>query len=60
MKTLLEKVSDIDNLVRQLRKMESRLRAGQVIDAWRELNRIIALLEREKESVLADAEKKDS
>jgi len=52
MKSLLEKIDTIDELIRQLRKIDSRMRAGQWIDAWRENNRIIGILEKEKKDIL--------
>jgi hypothetical protein len=58
MKSLMEKVEQLDILIRELQKMESRMRAGQWIDAWRENNRIIAYLEREKKNVIAAEQEK--
>ena len=58
MKSLLEQTSEVDYLIRQLRKMESRMKAGQFIDAWRELNRVIAALERSKEALIKNGELK--
>ena len=52
MKTLLEQTNELDYIIRQLRKMDSRMKAGQFIDAWRELNRIIAALERSKQDLI--------
>ena len=52
MKSLLEKIDTIDELIRQLRKIDSRMRAGQWIDAWRENNRIIGILGKEKKDIL--------
>ena len=56
MKSLLEKVEGLDTVIRDLTKLRSRLRSGQVIDAWRELNRIIAYVEKEKEDVIKAVE----
>lgn len=58
MKSLLERVDALDNLIRQLRKNESRMRSGQWIDAWRENNRIIAVVEKDKRDLMCDAEGK--
>lgn len=52
MKSLLEKTEKLDNLIRLLRKMESKMRSGQWIDAWRDCNAIIALVERSKKEVI--------
>lgn len=52
MNSPLEQVNELDNLIRQLQKMESKMRVGQWIDSWREVNRVIAYLVRKKESVM--------
>jgi hypothetical protein len=57
--SLLKEVTEIDNLLRQLQKMESKLRSGQIIDAWRELCRIMALLNTLKENLIKEAELKN-
>ena len=56
MKTLLEQTSELDNIIRQLRKMESKMRSGQWIDAWRQCTKIIAMLETSKKNVIMDRE----
>ena len=56
MKSLLDSVNELDALVRSLHKMESKMRSGQFIDAWRELHRIIASLEKEKQKLLGGEE----
>jgi len=52
MKSLLEQTDALDKLSRQLRKMESKLRSGQFIDAWRDCNRIIAEMDRSKRDLI--------
>jgi len=52
MRSPLEQVNELDDLIRQLHKMESKMRVGQWIDAWREVNRIISYLARKKEDVM--------
>jgi hypothetical protein len=59
MKSLLEQVGEIDSLIHQLEKMESKLRSGAIIDAWRECNRLVAALNKAKQDLLADSEKKN-
>lgn len=46
MNSPLEQVSELHNVIRDLQKMNSKLLSGQVILAHRDLNRIIADLER--------------
>ena len=57
MKTLVEKIEEYDNLERELRKIASRIRSGQVVDAWREINGLIASVDRAKKGMLAESEK---
>jgi len=52
MASLFEKVSQFDNLIRQLRKMESKMKAGQFIQSHRECCRVIAELERDKKELI--------
>jgi len=60
MKSLLEKVNGIDDLLRHLHKIESKLRAGQIIEGWREINRMIAFLSTEKQNLIKSFEDKDA
>jgi len=53
MKSFLEQVNEVDSLIRQLHKMESKMNAGQFIQAWRECRRLIALFERVKQDLIA-------
>ena len=52
MKNLLNDVKKLDEIIRQLQKMESKMRSGQWIDAWRELTRIVADLKKSREEVI--------
>ena len=54
MKSLLETIDGLEQLIRQLHKLESKMRSGQIIDAWRETNRIIAKLEAEKTRLIEE------
>lgn len=56
MKNLLDNVNEIDELIRQHQKMESKMRAGQWIDAWRDCNRIIAFLNKSKQDLIKSQE----
>jgi len=56
MKSLLEQVDEVDYLIRQLCKIDSKMHAGQFIDAWRENRRIIAALEKTKRDLIASGE----
>ena len=59
MKSLLETVDELEQLIRQLHKMESKMRSGQWIDAWRETNRIIARLEDDKTRLIQEDKRSD-
>ena len=59
MTTPLERVSGLEYLIRQLTKLDSKLEAGHVIQAWRENRRIIAELERAKQELIQKESKKD-
>jgi len=52
MKSLLEQVEGLDYLIRQVRKMASKLEMGQIIPAFRECNRMLAALERNKRDLI--------
>jgi len=52
MKSLLEQVNGLDSLHRQLQKMESKMRSGQWIDAWKDCTRLLAILERAKSDLI--------
>jgi cell fate (sporulation/competence/biofilm development) regulator YlbF (YheA/YmcA/DUF963 family) len=52
MKSLLDNVNELDVIIRQLEKMESRMRSGQWIDAWRECNRLLAAINRAKQDLI--------
>ena len=59
MKNLLNDVNELDYLIRQLQKMASRLRSGEVIDAWRELNGLISYVNKAKQDLIKEVENKD-
>ena len=54
MKTLLEQVTEIDELLNQLQKTESKMRAGQFIDAWRGINGLISHIKNHKNLIIED------
>jgi enoyl-[acyl-carrier-protein] reductase (NADH) len=56
MKSVLEKVKEIDKLIHRMSKMESMMLAGRWIDAYRECCRLIAALRMAKEDLIADVE----
>jgi hypothetical protein len=61
MKSLLESITEVDEIIRQLHKMESRLRSGQIIDAWRECCRLMAYLDNCKKQIISgETAKKDA
>ena len=50
--SLLDTIEELDGLIRLQEKVESKLRSGQIIDAWREIKRIIATLQKERKDIL--------
>ena len=54
MKTLLEKIEPVDYLIRQLHKIDSKLLAGQIIMAWREIRSLTAMYEDHRKELLKE------
>jgi len=52
MKTLLEDVESVDQIIRDLHKLDSKLQAGQFIAAYRDVNRMIAFFEQVKKNII--------
>ena len=59
MKNLLQNVNEIDDLLCQLRKLASRIRSGENVDAWRECNGLIDYVNKTKQDLIKDVEQKD-
>lgn len=59
MNSLLNNINELDELIRRHHKMESKMRSGQFIDAYRDLGGILAFLNRSKQKLIENAEKKD-
>ena len=55
MKSLLEQVKELDRIIRQLQKLSSRMKVGQVVDAHRECNNLIGGLMRNREDIINEA-----
>ena len=60
MKSLLEQVKELDQVIRQLHKLASRMKAGQIVDAHRECHSLIGSLQKDREDLIASAEKKEN
>jgi len=58
MKNLLDDVNELDTLIRQLQKLASRIRSGEIVDAWRECNGLIAHVTKAKQDLIRNSEKK--
>jgi len=58
MKSLLDDVNELDFLIRQLSKLASRIRSGEIVDAWRECNGLISYVNRVKQDLIKNSEKK--
>ena len=57
MNSLLNDIAAIDNLINSLRKMDSMMKNGQFIGAYRELCRLIGIYEKNKQDIISDSEK---
>lgn len=57
MNTPMEKLIELEEVIRMIHKIESKLLMGQVILAHREMGRLLAIFEKAK-IVLIDEEKK--
>lgn len=55
--SLLQDVNGLDYVTSQLQKIASRIRAGENVDAWREINGLIAYIGRVKQDLLSTSEK---
>ena len=53
MKSPLENINEVDEIIRQLQKMDSKMNAGQFIGAYRECNRLLAFFIKVKQGLLA-------
>jgi cell fate (sporulation/competence/biofilm development) regulator YlbF (YheA/YmcA/DUF963 family) len=57
MKTPLDQIQDLEELIRQMHKIDSKLDAGHIIRAYRENGKIIAYLERVKANIVSESKK---
>jgi len=55
MSKLLENVQVLDELIRELEKINSKLENGHVIYAWRDNRRILSKLQQMREETIEDA-----
>jgi len=56
MKSLLERIEGLDELISKMQRLESRMRSGEFIDAWKEITRIIAFLFENKRQIIREAQ----
>jgi len=55
MSSLLEQVKGLDQVIRQLQKLSSRMKAGQIVDAYRDCNNLIGNLMQDREKLIEGA-----
>ena len=58
MKSLLEQVSELDELIRQVEKLRSKLWVGQVVQAWRDAGRIEGSLRKGRKDLIKNSQTK--
>ena len=57
MKSPLEQIQELEEVIRQLHKIDSKLLAGQEVLAYREVNSLLAFFERRKREIIQEAKK---
>lgn len=60
MKSPLEQVNSIDDLISHLQKIDSRMMVGHFIDAWRDIRKIISFLEKSKMDIIQEEKNKET
>lgn len=55
MKSPLEQIDELNNLIRQLQKLATKIYAGEDVPAYRDVNRIISSLEISKNNIIKGA-----
>ena len=56
MKSLLDQVTELDRLIRQLHKLASRMKEGQVVDAYRDCHNLIGSLQKNRADLIKSSE----
>jgi len=59
MKSLLEQVKGLDFVIRQLQKLASSMKAGQIVDAHRDCHNLIGNLMQDREKLISSASLED-
>ena len=54
MKSPLEQISELDVILRELHKIDSKLLSGQVIYAHRDIGRLVAILDKYKTDIIKE------
>ena len=57
MNNLISNVNFVDDVIRELQKMESKLLSGQFIRAYRDCCSLIAIFQRHKQEILREVDK---
>ena len=57
MKSPLEQIQELEEVIRQLHKIDSKLIAGQEVLAYREVNSLLAFFERRKKEIIQEAKR---
>jgi hypothetical protein len=58
MSGLLQNMEEVDFIIRQVHKLASLIKAGQIVDAWREVNKLLSYFEDIKQNIIKNAAKK--
>lgn len=54
----MEQVEVLDDIIRQLHKIDSKMLSGQFIPAYRDIRRVLAFFEQQKNNLLSGVEAK--
>lgn len=57
MKNLLSDINQVDGIIRELQKIESKLLSGQFIRAYRDVCKILAVFQNHRQEILKEADK---
>lgn len=60
MKNPLETLSDLEGVIRELHKLDSKMLAGQFIPAWRDLRRLLAFFEEKRLELVEESKKTEN
>lgn len=55
MKSPMETLNDLEEVIREIHKLDSKMLAGQFIPAWRDLRKLLAFFEEKKTELIKES-----